>query len=153
MNQLAILTITVVFLPLPLAISPANRLVNDLLSTYNRNVRPVANQSDVLNVKIRVDLYNIVEVVSFCKPRVYSAQNEAKEQIVFTQWVTHSWNDAALRWLPENYDNLYETNIYLNYLWKPDILVVEQLVLLDYCKITVIVVMGNGRVPCTPMMC
>jgi nicotinic acetylcholine receptor len=57
------------FLAVPLLIgvdgSPdAKRLYDDLLSAYNRLIRPVGNSSDRLTVKMGLKLSQLIEVVS-----------------------------------------------------------------------------------------
>lgn len=42
----------------------AKRLYDDLLSNYNRLIRPVGNNSDRLTVKMGLKLSQIIEVVS-----------------------------------------------------------------------------------------
>ena len=41
----------------------ANELYHYLMSNYNRNVRPVRNNSDLVNVKIGLKLIQIADVV------------------------------------------------------------------------------------------
>lgn len=54
----------------PLLTSPAQanpeakRLYEDLLSTYNRLIRPVGNNSDRLTVKLGLKLSQLIDVVS-----------------------------------------------------------------------------------------
>jgi len=43
----------------------AKRLYDDLLSNYNKLVRPVVNTSDVLKVRIKLKLSQLIDVVSF----------------------------------------------------------------------------------------
>lgn len=43
----------------------AKRLYDDLLSNYNKLVRPVVNTSDVLKVCIKLKLSQLIDVVSF----------------------------------------------------------------------------------------
>lgn len=47
----------------------AKRLYDDLLSNYNKLVRPVANVSDALTVKIKLKLSQLIDVVN--KPHTY----------------------------------------------------------------------------------
>jgi nicotinic acetylcholine receptor len=42
----------------------AKRLYDDLLSNYNKLVRPVVNVSDPLTVKIKLKLSQLIDVVS-----------------------------------------------------------------------------------------
>ena len=41
----------------------AKRLYDDLLSNYNKLVRPVANVSDALTVRIKLKLSQLIDVV------------------------------------------------------------------------------------------
>lgn len=43
----------------------AKRLYDDLLSNYNRLIRPVGNNSDRLTVKMGLKLSQLIDVVSF----------------------------------------------------------------------------------------
>ena len=43
----------------------AKRLYDDLMSSYNSLIRPVANNSDTLIVKMALKLSQLVDVVSF----------------------------------------------------------------------------------------
>lgn len=48
----------------------AKRLYDDLLSNYNKLVRPVLNVSDALTVRIKLKLSQLIDVVSvYCVPR------------------------------------------------------------------------------------
>ena len=44
--------------------SQAKRLYDDLLSTYNRLIRPVGNNTDRLTVKMGLKLSQLIDVVS-----------------------------------------------------------------------------------------
>lgn len=44
----------------------AKRLYDDLLSNYNKLVRPVVNTSDVLRVCIKLKLSQLIDVVGIC---------------------------------------------------------------------------------------
>jgi nicotinic acetylcholine receptor, invertebrate len=59
-----------VFIALQFIIVKANpdskRLYDDLLSNYNRLIRPVGNNSDRLTVKMGLRLSQLIDVVSFC---------------------------------------------------------------------------------------
>lgn len=49
-----------------LANPEAKRLYDDLLSNYNRLIRPVGNNSDRLTVKMGLRLSQLIDVVSIC---------------------------------------------------------------------------------------
>jgi Neurotransmitter-gated ion-channel ligand binding domain len=46
----------------------AKRLYEDLLTDYNRLIRPVGNNSDRLTVKLGLKLSQLIDVVSFIHP-------------------------------------------------------------------------------------
>jgi len=46
----------------------SKRLYDDLLSNYNRLIRPVGNNSDRLTVKLGLKLSQLIDVVSFLLP-------------------------------------------------------------------------------------
>lgn len=53
------------FAPTPCVANPdAKRLYDDLLSNYNRLIRPVGNNSDRLTVKMGLRLSQLIDVVS-----------------------------------------------------------------------------------------
>lgn len=61
----------------------AKRLYDDLLSNYNKLVRPVVNTTDVLRVCIKLKLSQLIDVVStttqlrfFCRPSPVSFPRE-----------------------------------------------------------------------------
>lgn len=51
-------------LPLVFSNQDAKRLYDDLLSNYNRLIRPVGNNSDRLTVKMGLRLSQLIDVVS-----------------------------------------------------------------------------------------
>ena len=44
----------------------AKRLYDDLLSNYNKLVRPVVNNSEQLTVRIKLKLSQLIDLVNFC---------------------------------------------------------------------------------------
>lgn len=48
----------------------AKRLYDDLLSNYNKLVRPVVNVTDALTVKIKLKLSQLIDVVSFFSRKI-----------------------------------------------------------------------------------
>lgn len=49
----------------------AKRLYDDLLSNYNKLVRPVVNVTDVLTVRIKLKLSQLIDVVSVAPRRLH----------------------------------------------------------------------------------
>ncbi|XP_041448316.1 acetylcholine receptor subunit alpha-type acr-16 isoform X12 [Drosophila obscura] len=86
------------------------RLLNHLLSTYNTLERPVANESEPLEVKFGLTLQQIIDV-------------DEKNQILTTNaWLNLEWNDYNLRWNETEYGGVKDLRITPNKLWKPDVL-------------------------------
>lgn len=54
-------------LPLAFGNQDAKRLYDDLLSNYNRLIRPVGNNSDRLTVKMGLRLSQLIDVVSIVR--------------------------------------------------------------------------------------
>ncbi|KAK9874782.1 hypothetical protein WA026_005587 [Henosepilachna vigintioctopunctata] len=100
----------------PLAIShicfgntDAKRLYDDLLSNYNRLIRPVGNNSDRLTVKMGLKLAQLIDM-------------NLKNQIMTTNvWVEQEWNDYKLRWNPDDYGGVETLHVPSEHIWLPDI--------------------------------
>ncbi|XP_015435687.1 PREDICTED: acetylcholine receptor subunit alpha-like isoform X4 [Dufourea novaeangliae] len=87
----------------------AKRLYDDLLSNYNKLVRPVVNTSDVLRVCIKLKLSQLIDV-------------NLKNQIMTTNlWVEQSWYDYKLRWEPKEYGGVHMLHVPSDHIWRPDI--------------------------------
>jgi len=61
----------------------AKRLYDDLLSNYNRLIRPVGNNSDRLTVKMGLRLSQLIEVVS---SHIYSTHRRGEFTYLFSSW-------------------------------------------------------------------
>ncbi|CAH0390559.1 unnamed protein product [Bemisia tabaci] len=87
----------------------AKRLYNDLLSNYNRLIRPVGNNTDRLTVKMGLKLSQLIDV-------------NLKSQIMTTNmWVEQEWNDYKLKWNPEEYGGVDTLHVPSEHIWLPDI--------------------------------
>lgn len=65
LTAFTLIALVVALLVKPLDGNPdAKRLYDDLMSSYNRLVRPVSNNSDTLTVKMSLKLSQLIEVVS-----------------------------------------------------------------------------------------
>ncbi|XP_063375441.1 neuronal acetylcholine receptor subunit alpha-7 isoform X1 [Cydia amplana] len=86
------------------------RLLNALLASYNTLERPVANESEPLEVKFGLTLQQIIDV-------------DEKNQLLITNiWLSLEWNDYNLRWNDSEYGGVKDLRITPNKLWKPDVL-------------------------------
>ncbi|XP_050709501.1 acetylcholine receptor subunit beta-like 2 isoform X1 [Eriocheir sinensis] len=87
----------------------AKRLYDDLLSNYNRLIRPVGNNSEKLIVKLGLKLSQLIDV-------------NLKNQIMTSNvWVEQEWNDYKLRWNPEDYGGVEMLYVPSEHIWLPDI--------------------------------
>ncbi|XP_076041681.1 acetylcholine receptor subunit alpha-like [Oratosquilla oratoria] len=87
----------------------AKRLYDDLLSNYNKLVRPVINVSDPLQVEIKLKLSQLIDV-------------NLKNQIMTTNlWVEQFWYDYKLKWEPEEYGGVEMLHVPSDHIWRPDI--------------------------------
>lgn len=87
----------------------AKRLYDDLLSHYNRLIRPVSNNSQVVTVGLGLHLTQLIDL-------------DLKNQILTTNvWVEHEWIDAKLTWDPEEYGGVRELMVPSEHIWLPDI--------------------------------
>ncbi|NP_001153539.1 nicotinic acetylcholine receptor alpha6 subunit isoform 7 precursor [Tribolium castaneum] len=86
------------------------RLLNNLLGPYNVLERPVANESEPLEVKFGLTLQQIIDV-------------DEKNQLLITNiWLSLEWNDYNLKWNESEYGGVKDLRITPNKLWKPDVL-------------------------------
>ncbi|KAK9506752.1 hypothetical protein O3M35_008629 [Rhynocoris fuscipes] len=87
----------------------AKRLYDDLLSNYNRLIRPVSNNTDTLTVWLRLKMSQLLEM-------------NLKNQVMTTNlWVEQKWIDYKLRWDPEDYGGVEMLYVPSEHIWLPDI--------------------------------
>jgi len=86
------------------------RLLNDLMKSYNKLERPVANESNAIQLKFGLALQQIIDV-------------DEKNQIITTNvWLNLEWTDSNLKWNSSEYGNVEDIRMPPSMLWKPDIL-------------------------------
>ncbi|KAL1117523.1 hypothetical protein AAG570_003839, partial [Ranatra chinensis] len=87
----------------------AKRLYDDLLSNYNRLIRPVSNNTDTLTVWLGLKMSQLLEM-------------NLKNQVMTTNlWVEQKWIDYKLRWDPEEYGGVEMLYVPSEHIWLPDI--------------------------------
>ncbi|XP_011304082.1 acetylcholine receptor subunit alpha-L1 [Fopius arisanus] len=87
----------------------AKRLYDDLLSNYNRLIRPVSNNTDIVVVKLGLRLSQLIDL-------------NLKDQILTTNvWLDHEWEDHKFRWDPSEYGGVTELYVPSEHIWLPDI--------------------------------
>uniref|UniRef100_A0AAU6PBS5 Nicotinic acetylcholine receptor alpha2 n=1 Tax=Protohermes xanthodes TaxID=1452977 RepID=A0AAU6PBS5_9NEOP len=87
----------------------AKRLYDDLLSNYNRLIRPVSNNTDTVLVKLGLRLSQLIDL-------------NLKDQILTTNvWLEHEWQDHKFQWDPAEYGGVTELYVPSEHIWLPDI--------------------------------
>ncbi|XP_043676995.1 acetylcholine receptor subunit alpha-like 2 isoform X2 [Vespula pensylvanica] len=87
----------------------AKRLYDDLLSNYNRLIRPVLNNTDTVVVKLGLRLSQLIDL-------------NLKDQILTTNvWLEHEWQDHKFQWDPSEYGGVTELYVPSEHIWLPDI--------------------------------
>ncbi|XP_038072741.1 neuronal acetylcholine receptor subunit alpha-10-like [Patiria miniata] len=85
------------------------RLYADLFQTLNPAIRPVANASDPVVVTVGAAIQMIVET------------DEQNQLLTTSMWMRFSWEDALLRWDPDDYGGTTSLVVPLHNIWIPDI--------------------------------
>nr|AJP36493.1 nicotinic acetylcholine receptor alpha 7 [Leptinotarsa decemlineata] len=86
------------------------KLLHKLLDHYNVLERPVANESDPLQLSFGLTLVQIIDV-------------DEKNQLLTTNiWLKLEWNDMNLRWNSSEFGGVKDLRIPPHRLWKPDVL-------------------------------
>ena len=83
-------------------------LRNDLISDYNKYVRPVNNYNDILNVNMGLAVQNLEEF------------NQIKETMDLNIWVRMDWKNDLLYW-NSSQNNISFLSINIDNIWTPDI--------------------------------
>ncbi|XP_041464634.1 neuronal acetylcholine receptor subunit beta-4-like isoform X2 [Lytechinus variegatus] len=85
------------------------RLFTKLFYKYNRLIRPVVNNSDVLPVNFQLTMSQLIDV-------------DEKNQIMTTNvWLKQLWEDYKLQWDPMEYDNISILRVPSKMIWTPDL--------------------------------
>ncbi|XP_071560476.1 nicotinic acetylcholine receptor beta2 isoform X1 [Temnothorax nylanderi] len=85
------------------------RLYDDLLSNYNRLIRPVINNTETLTVWLGLKLSQLIEM-------------NLKNQVMTTNvWVEQKWFDYKLQWDPQEYGGIDMLYVPSENIWLPDI--------------------------------
>ena len=115
----------------------AKRLYDDLLSNYNRLIRPVVNHTQKVTVKLGVRLSQLVDLVrvQFCTVFIgfhtffFNCLQNLKDQILTTNvWLEHEWHDYKFSWDPAEYGGVTEIYVPSEHIWLPDIILYNKYV-------------------------
>ncbi|XP_028399064.1 neuronal acetylcholine receptor subunit alpha-10-like isoform X2 [Dendronephthya gigantea] len=84
-------------------------LLDHLFKDYDKDMRPVLNDSDTVTVTMGLSLHQIMDV-------------DEKNQIMTTSvWARQKWYNPYLRWDKTKYGNLSTINVPSKKIWIPDI--------------------------------
>uniref|UniRef100_A0A8C9R3I8 Cholinergic receptor, nicotinic, gamma n=1 Tax=Scleropages formosus TaxID=113540 RepID=A0A8C9R3I8_SCLFO len=85
-------------------------LLKELMNGYSKNIRPVKNSNDVLQVKFKLTLTNLISL------------NEREEALTTSVWTELQWCDYRLKWdhMPA-YENITCLRVPSKSIWLPDI--------------------------------
>uniref|UniRef100_A0A3Q3VI08 Uncharacterized protein n=1 Tax=Mola mola TaxID=94237 RepID=A0A3Q3VI08_MOLML len=117
------------------------RLMNWLLgkNRYNPLIRPAANRTERVTVKLQVSLAQLISV------------NE-REQIMTTNvWLTQHWVDYRLSWDPATYEGIDKLRIPSRHVWLPDIVLYNNADgTYEVTVFTNVIVLSNGSINWLP---
>ncbi|XP_015990101.1 acetylcholine receptor subunit gamma isoform X2 [Rousettus aegyptiacus] len=85
------------------------RLLADLMHSYDPHLRPAERDSDVVNVSLKLTLTNLISL------------NEREEALTTNVWIEMQWCDYRLRWDPRDYEGLWVLRVPSAMVWRPDI--------------------------------
>ncbi|XP_053574297.1 acetylcholine receptor subunit epsilon [Bombina bombina] len=89
--------------------SEESRLLEDLFSKYDKNSRPQQSVDDVVTVKIKLTLTNLISL------------NEKQETLTTNVWVQLEWTDYRLTWNASDYEDIDIVRVPPDMVWLPDI--------------------------------
>ncbi|XP_048584034.1 neuronal acetylcholine receptor subunit alpha-10 isoform X2 [Nematostella vectensis] len=85
-----------------------DELMKVLFKDYNKETRPVLNQSQAVSAKFGIALKEVLDM-------------DERNQILTTNvWVRQTWTDAWLKWDPAKHGGITAINVDPSFLWKPD---------------------------------
>ncbi|CAG2255051.1 CHRNA7 [Mytilus edulis] len=83
------------------------KLYDDLFSSYRRNIKPVNNHSEPIEISLA---FYLLSINSF---------REIEETLVLTGGLSVVWTDTSLSWNPEDYGNTYSLEVDSTDIWLP----------------------------------
>ena len=94
-------------------VNDSERLISDLMANYNKIVRPAPDQTNAVQVNFSYSLYSIEEF------------DEVKGKLTMSVVLYLTWIDARLIWKPELYNNSYSVILPIDWVWKPELLLIN----------------------------
>ncbi|KAK3102439.1 hypothetical protein FSP39_011397 [Pinctada imbricata] len=88
-------------------------LYNDLLANYTSDIRPVDDDTDILNVTTTLYLTGILEL------------DEPRGQLTSALSMTLMWKDILLTWNPADYELRNKIEISKKHIWTPELMLIS----------------------------
>uniref|UniRef100_A0A669Q0V6 Cholinergic receptor nicotinic gamma subunit n=1 Tax=Phasianus colchicus TaxID=9054 RepID=A0A669Q0V6_PHACC len=85
------------------------KLLQDLMTNYNRHLRPALRGDQIIDVTLKLTLTNLISL------------NEREETLTTNVWIEMQWSDYRLRWDPDKYDDIQQLRVPSTMVWLPDI--------------------------------
>ncbi|KFW09852.1 Acetylcholine receptor subunit gamma, partial [Fulmarus glacialis] len=85
------------------------KLLQDLMTNYNRHLRPALHGDQIIDVTLKLTLTNLISL------------NEREETLTTNVWIEMKWLDYRLQWDPQKYDNIQLLRVPSTMVWLPDI--------------------------------
>ncbi|EDO38974.1 predicted protein, partial [Nematostella vectensis] len=85
------------------------RLLRDLLTTYDKKLRPVIHKNETVKTIFALTLNQIIDVI------------EKYELLKLSLYVRQIWKNPLLSWNASEYGGISQVNLEPDQLWKPDI--------------------------------
>ncbi|XP_054482377.1 acetylcholine receptor subunit epsilon [Anoplopoma fimbria] len=86
-----------------------SKLISDLFTGYNKNIRPVVSPEDKLDIQIKLTLTNLISL------------NEKEETLTTNVWIEIQWTDYRLSWNESRYFGINIIRVPCKTVWLPDI--------------------------------
>lgn len=87
-----------------------HKLIADLFKGYSKDALPVMNKSEAIEVKFDLAYSQLIYL-------------DSKNQILSSKvWLRQMWTNPFLKWNPADYDGIEQINVDPKQIWKPDII-------------------------------
>ena len=89
-------------------------LRSKVLKGYDKTIRPLLNQADVIHVNITYDIGGIQQI------------NEIEGTMMVSVQFTYTWIDERINWTPKDYNNTNSILLPVTSVWMPEIIAAAQ---------------------------
>ncbi|XP_035289953.1 acetylcholine receptor subunit epsilon isoform X2 [Anguilla anguilla] len=86
-----------------------SQLIKDIMTGYNKNIRPAEHPGDKVQVQLKLTLTNLISL------------NEKEETLTTNVWIEIQWHDYRLAWNETLYYGISVVRVPYSTVWLPDI--------------------------------